>query len=139
MGWDISKDPEFVSSYEVFVAVCTKLKKSGLGDTTHYPPIEKEDLNQLYFGNHHAFNVQTPLGLFQKVWYEIMFYMCRRGRENAREMTRETFKIAKDASGREFIYQAVGEHDKNHNANDGPDDTIGEGKAVIFRHMKGNL
>ena len=43
-------------------------------------------------------------------------------------MTKDTFSIARDASGREFVYQAIGEVDKNHNASDKPDDTIGEGR-----------
>ena len=131
LGWDISDDPDFISSHEVFSAVCTKLKKSGYGETSHYPPIEKEDLQKLYSNGHHAFDVNTPLGLFQKVWFEVFFYLCRRGRENARDMTRDTFQIAKDATGREYVFQAIGEHDKNHTANDAPDDTIGEGKSFF--------
>ena len=127
-GWDIGEDPAFISSHDIFSAVCTKLKKTGYGETTHYPPIEPEDLYKLYRGEHFAFDIHTPVGLFQKVWYEICFYLCRRGRENAREMTRDTFKMGKDASGRQFVYQAVGEVDKNHTASDKPDDTIGEGR-----------
>ena len=108
------------------------MKKTGHGETSHYPPIEKEDLQKLYFGDHHAFNVNTPVGLLQKVWFDIFFYLCRRGRENAREMSRDTFKVDKDASGREYVYQAVGEVDKNHSANDKPDDTVGEGKKCFI-------
>jgi hypothetical protein len=26
-------------------------------------------------------NVNTPVGLLNKVWFDIMFHMCRRGRE----------------------------------------------------------
>ena len=127
MGIDITEDPEFATSREVFLAVCSKLKKCGLAVTEHYPPIDDQDFNTLYNGNHQAFNTKTPVGLQQKVWFEVMLYLCRRGRENLREMTRDTFKISKDASGREFVYQAANESDKNHSEKDNPDDTIGEG------------
>ena len=40
-------------------------------------------------------------------------------------MTKETYKIRKDASGREYI---ISRQDKNHTATDKPDDTVCEGK-----------
>ena len=64
LGWDIGEDPEFISSHEIFSAVCTKLKKTGYGETNHYPPIEPEDLHKLYRGEHFAFDIDTPVGLF---------------------------------------------------------------------------
>ena len=45
--------------------------------------------------------------------------MCRRGRENLRGMTKETFKIGVDTSdNRKYIYQAVDKADKNHSYHD---------------------
>ena len=44
MGWDITEDPEFMSSHEIFLAMCMKLIMTGHGDAYHYPPIESEDL-----------------------------------------------------------------------------------------------
>ena len=38
MGHDIVDDPDFITSQEVYHAMCQKLKKSGLGGTDHYPP-----------------------------------------------------------------------------------------------------
>jgi hypothetical protein len=49
-----------------------------------------------------------------KVWFDFMFYLCRRGRENLRTMMKSTFKVGKDAGGQEYIFQAVDEADKNH-------------------------
>ena len=57
-----------------------------------------------------------------------MFYVCRQGRENQREMKKDTFSLASDGSGREFVYQKLDEADKNHKENATPDDTIGEGR-----------
>jgi hypothetical protein len=114
MGIDISEHPEYATSREVYLAMCTKLKKCGMGATDHYPPISEEDLKTLYSGSHHAFNTGTPVGLQQKVWFELVFYLCRCGRENIREMSKDTFRIGKDASGKEYVFQAVDEADKNH-------------------------
>jgi hypothetical protein len=128
MGLDIASDTEFVTSQAIFQAMCTKIKKAGLGSTEHYPPISEEDLKRLYINDHHAFDINTPVGLQQKVWFEIVFYLCRRGRENIREMNKDTFKIGKDASGQEYVVQAIDEADKNHGSKDKPNDTIGEGR-----------
>ena len=61
-------------------------------------------------------------------WFNIMYYLIRRGRENLREMTKSTFRIGTDASGKKFIYQTTSEIDKNHNENDTTNDTNGEGR-----------
>ena len=102
---DTKKDPEFSSSAAVFSAVVTDLKKKGLGDTKHKPVICREDLVKLYSPSHIALNPDTPSGLLNKVWFDVMTYLCRRGRENLREMTRHTFTVAVDGSGRRFVAQ----------------------------------
>ena len=54
------------------------------------------------------------------VIFYILFYMCRRDRENLRTM-KNTFQVAivnEDAQKGRYIYQAVDECDKNHSAND---------------------
>ena len=68
-----------------------------------------------------------------KVFFEIMCYLCRRGRENLREMRQDTFRIAMDATGRRFGYQHTDEKDKNHKENADPNDTIGEGSSLYER------
>ena len=57
-----------------------------------------------------------------------MVFFIRRGRENQRLMTKDTFKVDDDASGNRFIYQVNGESDKNHNIGDGSFSTTGEGR-----------
>ena len=44
--------------------------------------------------------------------------MGRRGHENLRQMTKNTFGVDQDPDGRKFIYQKVSEHDKNHTEKD---------------------
>ena len=55
-----------------------------------------------------------------------MFRLGRRGRENMRDMTRETFAVGTDARGRRFLYQTIDEFDSNHHENDRTFETIGE-------------
>jgi len=102
---DTKKDPAFSSSAAVFSAVVTDLKKKGLGGTEHKPVICREDLVKLYSPSNIALNPDSPSGLLHKVWFDAMTYLCRRGRENLREMTRHTFTVAVDGSGRRFVAQ----------------------------------
>lgn len=60
------------------------------------------------------FNVQCPAGLQRKVWFDLMYYLCRSGRENLREMTKTTYRLAYDANGEKYVHQVVDEADKNH-------------------------
>ena len=60
-----------------------------------------------------AFDTTTPTGLQNKVWFEIMLYFCRRGRENLRELTKESFKINQAANGRKYVLQVKDELTKN--------------------------
>ena len=55
-----------------------------------------------------------------------MFHLIRRGRENLRLLTKESFAVQVDAAGKKFVYQVVDELDKNHRANDQPDDSPGK-------------
>lgn len=78
--------------------------------------MDEEDLRKLYASI--ALNTETPTGLQKKVWFDVMFYLCRRGRENLRSMTKSTFAVSTDSKGREYIYQAIDELDKNHRETD---------------------
>ncbi|XP_062574912.1 uncharacterized protein LOC134236784 [Saccostrea cucullata] len=115
-GCDILSDPEFCGSNEVFKAEATDLKSRGLENIEHHPPISENDLRQLYSGSTHVFDTTTPYGLQKKVWFEITLFLCRRGRENIRFMTKDTFKIMKDDTGRQSVNQHIDELDKNHRA-----------------------
>uniref|UniRef100_A0A8W8P5J4 EGF-like domain-containing protein n=1 Tax=Magallana gigas TaxID=29159 RepID=A0A8W8P5J4_MAGGI len=105
---------EFHESKVVFKAAITDMKKKGFGSVDHKQAISTEDLNKLFNSETIVFNVNTPCGLQSKVWFDLMFYLCRRGRENLRKMTKETFGIETDAIGREYVFQAIDEADKNH-------------------------
>ena len=115
---------DFADANTVFENTSRLVKTTGKGETNHHPEIESEDLAKLF----NMFDINNPTGLQEIVWFNTMFYFIRRGRENMRAMTKHSFAIGIDATGRDFIYQVQGELDKNHSVNDHSFDTIGEGR-----------
>lgn len=55
-----------------------------------------------------------------------MFHLIRRGRENLFLLTKQTFAVQADATGKKYVYQALDELDKNHGGKYQPDDSPGE-------------
>ena len=117
---DITADSEFRSSNETFFAVTTELKKLGKAKTNHHEEITSQDLKMLYS----CFDVTTPRGLQEKCLFDIIFFLVRRGRENLRQQTKQTFAIAVESTQRKYVYQAVDELDKNHRGSDNQQDSV---------------
>jgi hypothetical protein len=69
----------------------------------HTPPLEENDLKHIYCSK--TMSTKTPTGLQHKTWFDMMYFLCRRGRENLRTMTKDTFKVATDSHGRKYVYQ----------------------------------
>ena len=101
---DIIKDQEFVNANVSYRAATVQLKKLGKGDVLHHTPLDKNDITTLYESG--VFDQSTPSGLQKKVWFELMIYICRRGRENLRNLKRDHFQIYTDSDGREYVVQA---------------------------------
>ena len=57
-----------------------------------------------------------------------MLYLIRRGRENLRLMTKDTFSVSCDATGKRFISQQLSELDKKHSIHDDGHETPGDGR-----------
>ena len=98
----------------------------GFGRVDHHRPISKEDLEKIQS----CYNPSSPdpKSLQQVVWFNLMFHLIRRGRENLRLLTKQTFAVQADATGKKYVYQALDELDKNHRGKDQPDDSPGEGR-----------
>ena len=119
-GFDITKDAPFIKANEMFKAVLVEAKKNGLGVRKSYPPITSVDLERIseYFVHDHM-NKPDPKRLQQQVIFNIIYYFCRRGRENLYEMLQDTFAVITNPDGTQFVLQNRDEIDKNH----GPEDT----------------
>lgn len=114
--FDIISDPEFTNCNAAFKAMCKKMREEGKGKVQHKVPIEKGDIFKLYT-HPRVFNTDTPSGLLNKVFFEIMIYFCRRGQENLRAMKPSDFEVQKDDIGRRFVCKVTSERDKNHQGN----------------------
>lgn len=137
---DIVNDKEFAYSTKVFKATMTDLRRRGLGAINHHSPITKTDMQKLYSGETCVFDVESPHGLLQKVWLEIMYYLCRRGQENLRSMTKATFGVRTDSKGRRYVYQIIDELDKNHRSHGTGSVTQGRmyelpGKQIVYVYL----
>lgn len=104
---DIIKDSEFVKANEAYKAAIVELKKIGKGDVKHHEIITDNDLQKLY--DSAVFDQNSPSGLQDKVWFELMLFICRRGRENLRDLKKDHFVIETDENGRQYVTQAVDE------------------------------
>lgn len=103
----------------MFKAVSCKARKDGLGSTKSTPPIEPEDLPLItQYLVHDIMNYPDPKKIQQCVLFNIIYYFCRRGRQNIYEFTVETFQMGTDPDGTRYIYQAIDESDKNHGINE---------------------
>ena len=134
-GFDIVKDPPFVRSNEMFKAILVQAKKNGLGVRHSYEPISEIDLERIaeYFCNDYV-TQPNPKKLQQNIIFFIVYFFCRRGRENLYMMTQDTFEVQADHDGKEFIFQAIDEVDKNH----GPEDVTKTNQAKIYA-TNGNI
>ena len=113
---DIINDPEFVQSENAFTAQCVVLKKKGLAKVEHKPPISDTDMKKLYSST--VFSIDQPKSLLRKVFFELMLFLCRRGQENLRLLTKSSFVVKKDENNMEYIIRNIDELDKNHREND---------------------
>lgn len=124
---DIISSEPFIRANQIFEGVQKINKEKGKGNIVSKPPIDDTDLAKIteYFKAGMA-GPPNPDLLQELVLFYIVLYMCRRGRENLRNMTKDTFAFATDPEdNREYIFQAINEADKNHshldmsNSNDG--------------------
>jgi len=72
---------------------------------------------------------RSPKSLQQFVWFNIMYHLIRRGRENLRLHTKQSFAVRVDLTGRKYVYQEQDELDKNHRENDHPFYSSGDGRT----------
>ena len=107
---NIINDTEFTQANIAFTAKQAELKRSGYGDTQSYPPLDENDIDKLYQSG--LLDINTPRGLQRKVWFELMLFICRRGRENLRKLEKDHFAVAADSNGRKYVYQCKDEMTK---------------------------
>ena len=95
---DILKDVVFKSSNKHFLAVIKELKRTGKGDIKHNDIVIENELQKCYkyFGETIS---KDSTSLQEKVYFDIVLHLIRRGRENIRILTTKHFKISCDSTG----------------------------------------
>ena len=119
-GIDIILDPDFTRANEMFKGVLVQSKKSGKGVKKSYPKITPDDMEKIssYF-THDYMNMPDPKKLQCNLLFYIVYFFCRRGRENLYDMKKNTFRVVVEPDGSEYVIQNIDKADKKH----GPDDS----------------
>jgi hypothetical protein len=71
-----------------------EMKRMGLAVVDHHPVINETDRLRLYTSMN--MNPETPLGLANKVLFDIRIYFFRRGMENMDKMKKTDFQVCID-------------------------------------------
>lgn len=112
LGIKFTKDPRFVLSNQMLDAKIKQLKKEGMQNTIHKPPIDKEDIAKLKTSE--VFSLTKPLSLLRNVWFHVSLFWCRRGFEGQRNLKKTSFTFETDAAGCQFVTMTHDEKTKNH-------------------------
>ena len=119
---NIISDTRFIGANAMFDAMKVNAKKVGKGVRKPTIRILNDDMMKLgvYFMQDMD-GIVDPKKFQQCLMFYIIYYFCRRGRENLKEMKLNTYIVYTDEKGKKFVKQNIDEMDKNHNAdNDNP-------------------
>ena len=106
---NILKDVEFTQANKMFEVVCKSYYKRGNPKPQHKNPIEAGDMEKLnsYFSN------DCPDKLQEFVWFNLCYYLGRRGREGWRELTKNSLEFKHDDQNKEYVTIKHTEQTKN--------------------------
>ena len=90
----------------------SKIKRQGKENFEHKEPISPEDL--LLLKNGPVLQLSNPLPLVRNVWFHVMLYWCRQGREGQRSLKQSSFKFKTDEQCKPFVTMTHDEASKNH-------------------------
>jgi hypothetical protein len=96
-GIDIVKDREFEHANGVFDVTVKQVPRR-----CHRLRIEFEDLRKLYMGP--ALELEQPDTLQNKVFFDVNLYICNRGKDFLRVMSKSDFEVATDVEGRRYVW-----------------------------------
>ncbi|XP_046559097.1 uncharacterized protein LOC124268121 [Haliotis rubra] len=96
---NIMNDKDFHTTNNVFISMVRKMKKEGLDKTKHHAAIPATELAMI----RESFDLSLPVGLFNKVWFDITLGFARRGNENQASLRSSSFQVSVDEDGCEYI------------------------------------
>ena len=104
-NFDLMNDKLFTQANLVFTGRMRDNKEKGLDTSTPRTPMDQADVERLfneYFPKTVGDNLDTEV-LLHKVFFDIMYYTGRRGKEGLRNLTKESFQVKTAADGKKFI------------------------------------
>ena len=110
--FSIISDPVFKTANRSLNAKLKKIKEGGMSKVKHHSSIPPEDIQKCYVSG--IFGDDSPISLLRVTWFNISLYFCRRGRENQRKLTKNSFIFKADANHVEYVEMAEQEKTKNH-------------------------
>ena len=99
-GMDTYSD-NFSESQQCFKAMMKKLKREGKGFVKHKNPLSKMDMTKIVESG--QLDTDTPSGLQNKVFVDVMVYFGQRGRESLRDMKPEDYVLNTDELGNRYF------------------------------------
>ena len=109
---NIMSHSDYRKSNHMLLAVLKKQKQDGLDQTKHYSRIIEKDMRILKAEN--SFDLNNPVELQEKVFFDLQLHFARRGRENICHLRKDFLKLCKDENGIEYFENNYNELTKNH-------------------------
>ncbi len=109
---NLMRDIKFNKANKVFKGKLRTNKRAGLHKVEHTKSMEPEEIDQCYDQYLVPNMYSSPQALQHKVFFDIQYYMARRGREGLREFTKDSFVVKKDHLGKEYVTMALDEATK---------------------------
>ncbi len=126
----IMRDREFTASNRMFDGVVKTMRLKGFDHTKHKSDITDGDMKKLYQSD--VFNLDEPIGLIHKVYFDISLHFVRRGREGLRKLTKHSFDFNIDSDGVEFVTMAFNEAEKT---KQGTEKVINEKEGCMYAQL----
>lgn len=102
----------FAKSNKMLNAKIKELKRQGKEKVKHKQPIHVKDLKALKSSP--VLRLTNPLSLLRNVWFHVVLYWCRRGREGQRNLKPSSFAFQTDEDGKQYVTMTCDESTKNH-------------------------
>ena len=101
---DIMNDAPYLPANKVFSGRMRENKEKGLDISKPRESIDQEDLNTL-FENYFKPGMESgdTYVLLQKVFFNILYYTGRRGKEGLRELNKKSFDIKTGSDGKDYV------------------------------------
>ncbi|CAB3976650.1 Hypothetical predicted protein [Paramuricea clavata] len=136
-GFSIVGDPTFKEANTVLDAFLKDLRKTGkIAGVVHKKPISKEQIQLLFrAGELGPTNSKDPAQLFRTVWFYLILFSGKRGRENQRQLKPNMLILRSTSDGKEFYElnrEVAGSVLATKNHQGGVDDPEDESGGKIF-------